>query len=318
MFSTVLRRNATGAALRRPGVVESPPLLNARFFSVTPKEDAAPKDPKEKLPPPAAAAPVDDRFIRDNLPITFADISRAHVAIRNGVVRTKCEKSVFLSEIIGANIYLKPEFRQFTGSFKERGARNAIMKLMSRDPEAAKRGVIAASAGNHALALAYHGQQLGIPVTVVMPTVAPLAKVDKCRKFGARIIIEGMHIGEAKTFAENLVQNESLTYINGYDDPEIMAGAGTIGIELIDDVPNVDVVVVPVGGAGLIGGISCSVKTLKPECQVSARILCFGFLPVRPSSQVRRDALVALTQHISSPPRSLALNQSSVLPILRP
>jgi threonine synthase len=210
-----------------------------------------------------------DRLIRDSLPVTFADISRAHVAIRDGIVRTKCEKSVFLSEIIGANIYLKPEFRQFTGSFKERGARNAILKLKHRDMEAAKRGVIAASAGNHALALAYHGRELGIPVTVVMPTVAPLAKVDKCRKFGARIIIEGMHIGESKTYAETLVNSEGLTYINGYDDPPIVAGAGTIGIELIDDVPNVDVVVVPVGGAGLIAGISCSVKTLKPEVQVS-------------------------------------------------
>jgi threonine dehydratase len=211
-----------------------------------------------------------DRLIRDSLPVTFADISRAHVAIRDGIVRTKCEKSVFLSEIIGANIYLKPEFRQFTGSFKERGARNAILKLKHRNMEAAKRGVIAASAGNHALALAYHGRELGIPVTVVMPTVAPLAKVDKCRKFGARIIIEGMHIGESKTYAETLVHSEGLTYINGYDDPPIIAGAGTIGIELIDDVPNVDVVVVPVGGAGLIAGISCSVKTLKPEVTVSS------------------------------------------------
>jgi hypothetical protein len=116
----------------------------------------------------------------DNLPITFADISRAEVAIRGGVKRTTCERSHFISELCGANVYFKNEFRQFTGSFKERGARNAILKLI-RDKGKELRGVIAASAGNHALAIAYHGQLLGIPVTVVMPTTAPLAKVDKCR-----------------------------------------------------------------------------------------------------------------------------------------
>lgn len=203
----------------------------------------------------------------DELPVKFADISRAGVAIRGGVVRTTCEKSYFLSELVGANIYLKPEHRQFTGSFKERGARNAILQLQ-REKGSALKGVIAASAGNHALALAYHGKELGVPVTVVMPTVAPLAKVDKCRKFGARIVIEGAHIGEAKEFAETLVGSEGLTYVNGYDDPPIVAGAGTIGVEMIDDVPDVDAVVVPVGGAGLIAGIACAVKTLKPECKV--------------------------------------------------
>ena len=114
----------------------------------------------------------------DDLPITFADISRAEVAIRGGVKRTSCEQSHFISELVGANVFFKNEFRQFTGSFKERGARNAILTLM-RDKKATLRGCIAASAGNHALALAYHGQQLGVPVTVVMPTVAPMAKVDK-------------------------------------------------------------------------------------------------------------------------------------------
>jgi threonine dehydratase len=208
-------------------------------------------------------------FERESLPVTFSDISRANVAIRNGIKRTTCEKSYFLSELIGANVFLKTEFRQFTGSFKERGARNALMHHIRESGEAfTKSGAIAASAGNHALAMAYHGQQLGIPITVVMPTVAPLAKVDKCRRFGARIIIEGAHIGEAKEFAETLVEAEGLTYINGYDDPPIVAGAGTMGIEMIDDVPCCDVVVVPVGGAGLIAGVSCAVKTLKPDVKV--------------------------------------------------
>jgi len=203
------------------------------------------------------------------LPVTFSDISRANVTIRSGIKRTTCEQSYFLSELIGANVFLKTEFRQFTGSFKERGARNALFHhLRQGEHEFKQIGAIAASAGNHALALAYHGQQLGIPITVVMPTVAPLAKVDKCRKFGAKVIIEGAHIGEAKTFAETLVESEGLTYINGYDDPSIIAGAGTIGIEIIDEVPSVDAVVVPVGGAGLIAGVSCAVKTLKPDVKV--------------------------------------------------
>lgn len=204
-----------------------------------------------------------------SLPVTFSDISRAQVAIRNGIVRTTCERSHFLSDIIGANIFLKAEIRQFTGSFKERGARNALLHHLGLMGDSFKEtGAIAASAGNHALALAYHGKQLGVPVTVVMPTVAPLAKVDKCRKFGARIIIKGAHIGEAKEHAETLVESEGLTYINGYDDPPIVAGAGTMGIEMIDDVPCVDAVVVPVGGAGLIAGVSCAVKTLKPDIKV--------------------------------------------------
>eukprot|EP00521_Asterionellopsis_glacialis_P009224 CAMPEP_0195288308 /NCGR_PEP_ID=MMETSP0707-20130614/5026_1 /TAXON_ID=33640 /ORGANISM="Asterionellopsis glacialis, Strain CCMP134" /LENGTH=490 /DNA_ID=CAMNT_0040348163 /DNA_START=50 /DNA_END=1522 /DNA_ORIENTATION=- len=203
----------------------------------------------------------------DDLPVTFADISRAQVAIRGGVKRTISEKSHFLSDIIGANIFLKPEFRQFTGSFKERGARNAIMHLMNEYGRSLT-GVIAASAGNHALALAYHGRELGVPVTVVMPTIAPLAKVDKCRKFGAKVIIEGNHILEAKEVAEALIEQEGYNYVNGYDDPPIVAGAGTIGTEIIEDVPCVDAVVVPVGGAGLIAGVSCAVKTLKPDVKV--------------------------------------------------
>jgi len=130
-----------------------------------------------------------------------------------------------------------------------RGARNALMLLSS---ENAKKGVVAASAGNHALALAWHGKDLGIPVTCVMPTSAPMAKVDKCRKFGANVILKGEHIGEAKEYA--MKEFADLKYINGYDDPEIIAGAGTMGIEIMDQVKDVDVILVPVGGAGLIAG----------------------------------------------------------------
>jgi len=141
-----------------------------------------------------------------------------------------------------------------------------LLREMGKEELTQKGGVIAASAGNHALALAYHGQDLGIPVTVVMPKVAPLSKIDKCRKFGANIIIAGNHVGEAKEYAQQT--SEGKIYVNGYDDTEIISGAGTMGIEIIEDVPCVDAVVVPVGGAGLIAGVACAIKTLKPSVSV--------------------------------------------------
>lgn len=149
----------------------------SRYFSAEPVEDAeakpAQKEPREQHTTKKSV---------DELPVQYADISRAHVAIRDGVVRTECKRSHFISELVGANVYLKTEQRQFTGSFKERGARNALLQLLQKKGEEFKKtGAIAASAGNHALALAYHGKLLDVPVTVVMPTVAPLAKVDKCR-----------------------------------------------------------------------------------------------------------------------------------------
>ncbi|RHY73967.1 hypothetical protein DYB38_003480 [Aphanomyces astaci] len=167
-------------------------------------------------------------------------------------------------------------------SFKERGARNALMLLT---PEQKLRGVIAASAGtssssdirqahidwdallplgNHALALAYHGRMLGIPVTCIMPTIAPLAKVKGCQELGARVILYGAHILEAKTKADEF----DLVYINGFDHPNIIAGAGTMGIEILNQVPKADAIIVPVGGGGLIAGIALAVKTLNPAIQV--------------------------------------------------
>ena len=136
---------------------------------------------------------------------------------------------------------------QFTGSFKERGARNSLLLL---SPEARSKGVVTASAGNHALALSYHGKEIGVPVTCIMPETAPFTKVNKCRKYGANVILHGSHIGEAKEFAKK--NHAELKYINGYDDPEIIAGAGTMALEILEQVPDVDVVLIPVGGAGLI------------------------------------------------------------------
>jgi threonine dehydratase len=235
------------------------------------EEEKGNKNAKKETSTPSSKAP-SSTPPPPSLPCDFSDISRAKMAIKGGVKRTECTKSYFLSELIGANIYLKPENQQFTGSFKERGARNAILQLIRERGDDLK-GVIAASAGNHALALAYHGKELGVPVTVVMPVVAPLAKVDKCRKFGANVVIDGNHILESKKTAEELIAtNPGLQYVNGFDDPPIIAGAGTIGQEIIEDVPCVDAVVVPVGGAGLIAGVACAVKTLKPDCLVRFEI----------------------------------------------
>lgn len=167
MLSRALASHATRLTLHR--------AAPRHVVSIRPFSSDSDSDEDEKIETPVARAKTEP-----DLPVSFSDISRAFVEIRDGIKKTTCEKSFFLSELIGANIFLKAEFRQFTGSFKERGARNAILQLMKEQGSSLK-GVIAASAGNHALALAYHGQQLGVPVTVVMPTIAPLAKVDKCR-----------------------------------------------------------------------------------------------------------------------------------------
>ena len=195
--------------------------------------------------------------------VRFDHVAAAMHRIRNGIVRTPCQRSHWLSEITGSEVYLKMEQQQFTGSFKERGARNSLLVL---EREEAERGVVAASAGNHALALCWHGLQLGIPVTVVMPTVAPMAKVDKCRIFGANVVIHGAHIGEARQHA--LDAYGDLPYINGYDDPPIIAGTGTLGMEMLEQLPDCDAVIVPVGGGGLIAGIALAVKTLNPSVRV--------------------------------------------------
>src|SRR4051812_28340484 len=144
-------------------------------------------------------------------------------------------------------IYCKMENLQRTGSFKERGARNALLLL---SPEQRKRGVIAASAGNHALGVAYHAQLLSIPATVVMPRFAPLTKIANCRRLGANVILDGADISEARARADKIVAEKNLTYINGFDDPPIIAGQGTIGLEIINQVPDLDAVIVPIGGGG--------------------------------------------------------------------
>jgi threonine dehydratase len=199
------------------------------------------------------------------MPVRFQDIQEAAARIAGHVVESPCPFSIPLSEVTGMQIFCKLEYLQRTGSFKERGARNALLQLA---PDQKQRGVIAASAGNHALGLAWHAKLLGIPVTVVMPRFAPLTKVVNCRRFGATVLLEGATLADAKVRAEQLMAEQGLSYINGYDDPAIIAGQGTVGLEIAAQVPELDAVIVPIGGAGLAAGLALALKTLKPNVQI--------------------------------------------------
>jgi threonine dehydratase len=199
--------------------------------------------------------------------VTFHDIEAARERIADEVYYSPCQPSIALSEITGMEIFCKFDNLQRTGSFKERGARNALAQL-SADQQ--KRGVIAASAGNHAQALAYQGKLLGIPATVVMPKFAPLVKVSNCQKLGATVVLHGRDFGEAKAHADKIAKEKSLAYIDGYDDPSIIAGQGTMGLEIVEQTPDLEAVVIPVGGAGLIAGVSLAVKTQRPSAKVIA------------------------------------------------
>ncbi|XP_071748628.1 L-threonine ammonia-lyase isoform X2 [Lepeophtheirus salmonis] len=196
--------------------------------------------------------------------LNFEQISAAAYRIRNGILRTPCDRSQMF-DFTGMQIYFKKDYMQFTGSFKERGARYTLLML---SPEEKVKGVIAASAGNHALALAYHGGQLGIPVTVVMPQVAPIMKVENCKKYGANIMMHGQNIGEARVLALKISKERGMLYVNGYDHPNILAGQGTMGLEILEQVPDVNAIVIPVGGGGLIAGVAKAVKTMKPEVTI--------------------------------------------------
>ena len=195
----------------------------------------------------------------------FHDIEAAASRISGAVIQSPCPLSIPLSEATGMSIYCKLEYLQRTGSFKERGARNALLQLSA---EQKQRGVIAASAGNHALGVTWHAKLLGIPVTVIMPRFAPLTKLVNCRRLGATVELYGADIGEARNRAERIAADKGLAYINGYDDPAIIAGQGTMGMEIAAQVPDLDAIIVPIGGAGLIAGISVALQKLKPSVQI--------------------------------------------------
>ena len=197
--------------------------------------------------------------------VTLDSIRAARERVRGAVLHSPCPYSLLLSRFCGCEIYCKLDNLQVTGSFKERGARNKLLLLGEAER---RRGVVAASAGNHAQALAYHGQDLGVPVTVVMPKFAPLVKVSNCRSFGAEIVLHGDTYDEAKRQALAISNETGRLFVHGFDDPDIIAGQGTMGLEIVEDVPGVDAVIVPVGGGGLIAGVGTAVKALRPGVRV--------------------------------------------------
>lgn len=197
--------------------------------------------------------------------VSLADISAAARRISGHVLCSPCPESIPLAEITGARICCKLDNLQRTGSFKERGARNALELLA---PAQRRCGVITASAGNHALGLAYHGKLLRVPVTVVMPVHAPLIKLATCERLGARVVLDGQDFSEARARANALAAEEGLSYINGFDDPAIIAGQGTMALEILKQVPDVDAIVAPIGGGGLIAGLAVAVKALKPSVKI--------------------------------------------------
>jgi threonine dehydratase len=198
--------------------------------------------------------------------ITQSDVAAAAARIGGHIVRTPAVDAPRLAEMVGARrIVLKLENQQFTGSFKDRGALN---KLTTLGREEARRGVIAMSAGNHAQGVAFHAQRLGIPATIVMPKGSPFTKVVRTRGFGARVLLEGDGIDGAAAFARQLGETEGLTFVHPYDDPLIIAGQGTIALELLEGAADLDVLVVPIGGGGLISGIAVAAKALRPQMEI--------------------------------------------------
>ncbi len=197
---------------------------------------------------------------------TVDDIRAAAEAIKGHVVRTPFVSAPRLAKALGlASLRLKLENQQFTGSFKDRGS---YYKLKSLSPEEGRRGVIAMSAGNHAQGVAYHAQRLGIPATIVMPEGTPFTKIERTASFGPRVILKGDSIDAAAVYARELAAAENLIFVHPYDDPYIVAGQGTIGLEIIEDDSDLDFLVIPIGGGGLIGGISTAVKALKPSIEI--------------------------------------------------
>ncbi|MEO6910274.1 MAG: threonine ammonia-lyase [Edaphobacter sp.] len=201
----------------------------------------------------------------NNLSISLADVQAARERLRGAIYLSPCAHSQMLSALTGQQIYLKLENLQMTGSFKERGALNRIATLT---PEQAKRGVVAASAGNHAQGVAYHATARGIRSLIVMPLATPLVKVTATRGFGAEVVLHGANYDEACDEAMRLCTAEKMTFIHPFDDPVVIAGQGTIGLEMLEQVPELQAVVVPIGGGGLISGIACAIKESRPDIRV--------------------------------------------------
>ncbi|MCY4397523.1 MAG: threonine ammonia-lyase [Rhodospirillaceae bacterium] len=197
--------------------------------------------------------------------VTAQDIRKAAALLKGQVVRTPTLHSRTLSDIAGCEIWLKFENLQYTASFKDRGS---YVKLVSLDDAERRAGVIAASAGNHAQGVAYHARRLGIPATIVMPAQTPFNKVRQTEHFGARIVLHGAGLAESYDHAVGIAEREGLTIVHPYDDPAIVAGQGTAALEMLEDAPDLDVLVVPIGGGGLIGGMALMANDMKPGIEI--------------------------------------------------
>ncbi|MHB8416886.1 MAG: threonine ammonia-lyase [Myxococcales bacterium] len=197
--------------------------------------------------------------------IDLADVERARERLRGELVLTPCRKTIWLSKLAGCDVFLKLESLQATGSFKERGALNRLLLL---DPAERARGVISASAGNHAQGVAYHAGRLGISATICMPEGTPLVKAASTRAYGARVVLHGANYDEAYEEARRLQEQEGCVFVHPFDDDAVIAGQGTIGLELLEQLPDLDQVFVAVGGGGLIGGMALALKEKKPQVRV--------------------------------------------------
>ena len=199
------------------------------------------------------------------LPVTVDDILAARVRISGAVVHTPTLISQTLSDMLGCKVYLKFENLQFTAAYKERGALNRLLQL---DGASKEKGVIAASAGNHAQGLAYHGRRLGVPVTIVMPVTTPTVKVTQTQGHGATVVLHGEKFDDASTYARQLAKENGLTFVHPFDEPDIMAGQGTVALEMLEDAPEIDTLVIPIGGGGLFSGMATAAKAMKPDIRI--------------------------------------------------
>ena len=198
-------------------------------------------------------------------PPDLGAVEAARARLQGAIYETPCAYSQTLSELTGTQCYVKLENLQMTGSFKERGAANLLLQLTAVER---RRGVAAASAGNHGLAVAFHAARLGIPATIVMPTYAPLIKVTSARRYGAEVILHGANYDEAYERAQAVVAARGAVFVHPFDDPRVIAGQGTLALEVLEQVDDVDAVVVPVGGGGLISGVALAVKARRPDVRV--------------------------------------------------
>ena len=234
--------------------------------------------------------------------ISVDDVLQARGRIAGGVTLTPCPEARALPELVPGRTHLKLENLQRTGSFKDRGALNRLLDLSEAER---KRGVVTASAGNHAQAVAWHCSRLGIPATVVMPETTPLVKVANTRRFGARIFFRGATLSDAMTEVRRLEQEEHLTVVHAFDDDRVIAGQGTIGLELLEQVPDLTLAVVPIGGGGLISGIATVLKEARPQVRV------IGVEASAAASATEGTPASASTRSDQVAPRALAISISA-------